>query len=1143
MSASAPIDPHDPLGLDAPFAEGVDEADRFGAALAWTAQGESPYAESPYLESPYAEATDEAEGRTADSQLFGPTEESLAWLDTESEGGDTQALAEDLALNGEDATGLEYAREWQFDASTGEAEYLDDEERDAQEAFVDSAPQYDSEQTGTAAPAVAPLSGQQRAWILDTERSAIERLPDAATRQRLLQQDWSGIEFPGNAARDSDPAEVQRQTTLARGLFAAIARIAPERRVPRTIRFRDRPAHPVPGQSGHRLYAEARDAFVRMRDAAQKDGVKLAILSSWRSPSHQAKLSANQRNPNAVARGISAHMYGLAIDLRMSVPALLVLETCTRGFEKCTSADRANPAKAGLPTKMANLVRMYRSPVYKWMLLRARDFGWYPYRNEPWHWEYNPPGLKARFEADVAQESESAGEDPFTEAELQDLDYEYVPQGEARCSCQHEEETAPSGQLRTFTAKALGVKVAVLVTTAAQAAREVEMLVFAHGLDLCRPLRKDRPATFVTDPPFRLGQLVEASGRPIVLVVPFLDWERLEANGMAFGKKWHRLAEPAVFNQVAEEVLEQVRSMTGSAAMPTLKRLILAGHSRAYGFFDALAHAHASPQMRTGALGRPLHVWALDTTYSAPLTDWKAWLLSREDLRATVVYRHGTYRLKGSDVKHKLTTGVRGELFGKLRAVVNGRLEVMPVAADHVSHCAIPVTYLPRLLAALPAPTTHEAFEREATGEWSELGFDEDEDAVHRPVRVPGNTHAGNQPAPAKVLGPGQLLSVGSTGSAVSRLQRLLNLHPPSNLPDLAIDGVFGAATRARVLEFQGSAGLVADGIAGPQTMDALCLTLPEMEELARSFGAIIATPPEESSRLQAYNSQIRNNILALTPVGAVQGVVVVGIVIAILIVFYIAMLNLLPGSRRAHREFAQKVDQELNKLREALNLPTPMGLMSRAVESIREMVKEFIETLKRSRQDCDQSPEALQRCAKESMAVAVATQSLLHKLGELTFIGARGFKLSDLVRGILASCAALVKAYSDLGKCLNCEEIMFLGPGPSGEADEAIYEESVREQLELECPGTRTNHRVLIATPWQCQYGIRRLENVGTCPVFLLPMGADGAPLPNTHHPKLEPGDTIAHYIPPQGTHRLSAVCSNGCNGPGRLQYEAPNA
>lgn len=617
-----------------------------------------------------------------------------------------------------------------------ESGFVAEEEHDASESYDQSArqehfePEDETAVGSTVRPAEA-LSAQQRAWILDPERSAIERLPNAVARQRFLQQDWSDVEYPDNVPRgQSATVKIKRNWALGRQLFGAMAGVVPERRVPKTIRFRDRPVQPVPGQPRQRLFGEARDAFVRMREAARQDGVELFILSSWRSRAHQAMLSANQRNPNAVASDISAHMYGLAIDLRMSVPELPVLETCTRAFEQCTKADRTNPAKAGLPTKMANLVRMYRSPAYKWMSLRAREFGWYPFRFEPWHWEYNPPGLKARFEGHASHEFEQAagtGESRDTEAASEKYVYEDAPHAEAGCPCQHEEAASPS-LLRTFTAKALSVKVAILVTQAAQTSREIEMLVFAHGLDLCRPVRKNRPATFITAPPFHLGSLVEASGRPLVLLVPYLDWEHMDANGMAFGRKWHRLAQPALFNQVAAEALEQVRTLTGSASAPTLQRLILAGHSRAYGFFDALAQAYASPQMHSGALGRPLHIWALDTTYSAPIADWNAWLQSRDDLQATVVYRHGTYQPPGSTVPRELTTGIRGKQFAKLAASSQGRLSVLPVAANKVSHCSIPNAYLPRLLAALPAlPTTGE-LEAEAEAEAEEFGYADGED-------------------------------------------------------------------------------------------------------------------------------------------------------------------------------------------------------------------------------------------------------------------------------------------------------------------------------------------------------------------------------------------------------------------------------
>ncbi|MEJ1158736.1 peptidoglycan-binding domain-containing protein [Prosthecomicrobium sp. N25] len=276
------------------------------------------------------------------------------------------------------------------------------------------------------------------------------------------------------------------------------------------------------------------------------------------------------------------------------------------------------------------------------------------------------------------------------------------------------------------------------------------------------------------------------------------------------------------------------------------------------------------------------------------------------------------------------------------------------------------------------------------------------------------------------LLKTGQLLSVGSRGAEVMRVQRLLNLYPPSAFPDLKPDGIFGERTRKRVVEFQTNVGLRADGIVGPVTVRALCMTLPEMRAFAESYRQIIEEAGAGGEQLAVYDRQINANMNALTPVAAVQVVVVVGLVLAVIIVFYIAMLNLLPEHQRAHREFAKVVERKIDELREILNLPTPLEAAKSIVENVRETVKEFIETLKRNRLNCNQTPEKLLECQKESMAVAVATQNLLHKLEQLTFIGSRGFKLDDLLTGILVSVAALVKAYSDLGRCLECDHIIF---------------------------------------------------------------------------------------------------------------------
>lgn len=300
----------------------------------------------------------------------------------------------------------------------------------------------------------------------------------------------------------------------------------------------------------------------------------------------------------------------------------------------------------------------------------------------------------------------------------------------------------PDRLIATFTARTLPVKTTVLVTQAARQATQVEVLFFAHGLDVCGPVLKNRPTTFVTERPFKLGELVEASGRPIVLVVPFLDWENLGPNKMAFGNKWHKVAKPENLNGVVAETLEKVPALTGATTAPAVSRLIIAGHSRAFGIFDALARAHADPEMSNGALGRLSHVWALDTAYTAPIDDWKAWLRSRDDFKVTVVYRHGKYRPKNSETLLPLSTGVHGSQFKALAAKSGGRISVMPVSSGKVRHCAIPGAYLPGLLQALSSVSANEIPDEEVALDWedeqdveAEFADEEDEEETEYPYR------------------------------------------------------------------------------------------------------------------------------------------------------------------------------------------------------------------------------------------------------------------------------------------------------------------------------------------------------------------------------------------------------------------------
>jgi peptidoglycan hydrolase-like protein with peptidoglycan-binding domain len=63
------------------------------------------------------------------------------------------------------------------------------------------------------------------------------------------------------------------------------------------------------------------------------------------------------------------------------------------------------------------------------------------------------------------------------------------------------------------------------------------------------------------------------------------------------------------------------------------------------------------------------------------------------------------------------------------------------------------------------------------------------------------------------------MLKSGSTGDDVKMLQRLLMVRGHNPGP---VDGIFGPQTEAALRAYQEAAGLDADGIAGPKTMEAI---------------------------------------------------------------------------------------------------------------------------------------------------------------------------------------------------------------------------------------------------------------------------------------------------------------------------------
>jgi LAS superfamily LD-carboxypeptidase LdcB len=128
----------------------------------------------------------------------------------------------------------------------------------------------------------------------------------------------------------------------------------------------------VGGIAVHRAAAAAWRAMRAAYQADTGDAVRLRILSGYRSSARQAALFARaveQYGSEAAARrwvappGSSAHQSGRALDLDIDGGSL--------------SSRRVDAMRATV--------------TWRWLDENARAFGFYPYNNEPWHWEYNPP--------------------------------------------------------------------------------------------------------------------------------------------------------------------------------------------------------------------------------------------------------------------------------------------------------------------------------------------------------------------------------------------------------------------------------------------------------------------------------------------------------------------------------------------------------------------------------------------------------------------------------------------------------------------------------------------------------------------------------------------------------------------------------
>lgn len=220
-------------------------------------------------------------------------------------------------------------------------------------------------------------------FIHNQAKSAVDLLPpDRAAHFRGLA--WGQNDYPGNGgplgaeaiAMANEMAAVNPQRRPNAGSTAVISEPERDANLSRLVAS----LKPVSGQPGHQLFSEAAEKFSDMADIAALDGVELTILSSWRDPAVARANAAKAGNAAAVA-AFSSHSLGLAVDVKMS------------GGDQHFSEIQTHP--------MSNVFAMRSSAVHKWLVFRGAWFGWYPYGNEPWHWEYNPPGFRDRYRAAV----------------------------------------------------------------------------------------------------------------------------------------------------------------------------------------------------------------------------------------------------------------------------------------------------------------------------------------------------------------------------------------------------------------------------------------------------------------------------------------------------------------------------------------------------------------------------------------------------------------------------------------------------------------------------------------------------------------------------------------------------------------------
>ncbi len=258
---------------------------------------------------------------------------------------------------------------------------------------------------------------------------------------------------------------------------------------------------------------------------------------------------------------------------------------------------------------------------------------------------------------------------------------------------------AAIGGLHSFKSKAAANTVAVFLPSNLGTPTVVDILVYLHGLPRCGD-EGDSAVSYMKSRTFSLIQLIEGAGRPFVLVVPWLGWRK--------GQTAHRLGDPARMNKLLNEVTEGL-AQAGWTSAPTIGRLYLAGHSKAFVVLDSLGRNAANAASSQGGMARLCEVWSLDSMYSRRACEsWMKWALQLRTVRFFVHYRPGTGTAHQAECLRKAaqyqSAGATTTRGCDCKNRSSGPVQNIVISPENeVGHCELVKVVLPMRLAAMAA--------------------------------------------------------------------------------------------------------------------------------------------------------------------------------------------------------------------------------------------------------------------------------------------------------------------------------------------------------------------------------------------------------------------------------------------------------